>query len=208
MLIAKYHMPVGDFYTQNQIDKLGNTLIFLCNKMQEAGEKTSKTHLLKLIFIIEEISVKKYGIPFFDLRFDVWKLGPVSKDLYVELSGEPNLLADFIYRETENDNTYIIPKKEFSDDEFSDLELKLLEEISERFLYCTATELINVTHRKNSPWYNTALKNGILNKLEEGKITTTDIEINLEETIQEDQRKVSLYRNHRDFLSLSKSLKS
>jgi uncharacterized phage-associated protein len=207
-LIPKHQMFPGDIYTQNQIDKLGNTLIFLCNKMQKAGEKVSKTHLLKLIFIIEEISVKKYGIPFFDLRFDVWKLGPVSKDLFVELSGEPNLLADYITRETDNEITYIKPKKEFSDDEFSDIELQLLEEISERFLYCTANELINVTHRKNSPWYNAAVKNGILNELEAGKIVTTDIEINLEETIEEDERKVSLYRNHKDFLAISKSLKT
>src|ERR1700722_15526779 len=100
-------MQSGEIYTRNQIEKLGNALIFLCEKMISVGEAVSKTHLLKLVFIIEEISVKTYGIPFFDLRFDVWKLGPVSKDLFVELSEEPALLADFIYREVRNNNTYI-----------------------------------------------------------------------------------------------------
>ena len=59
-------MAKQDIYTKNQIDKLGNTLIYLCGKL----ERASKTHLLKLVFIIEEISIKKFGIPFFDLRFD------------------------------------------------------------------------------------------------------------------------------------------
>ena len=201
-------MQSGEIYTRNQIEKLGNALIFLCEKMISVGEAVSKTHLLKLVFIIEEISVKTYGIPFFDLRFDVWKLGPVSKDLFVELSEEPALLADFIYREVRNNNTYIYPKKPFSDDEFSDIEMALLTKISERFLYCTAGELISVTHRKDSPWYKTAAENGVLELLESGQMTTTDIEIKLSETIEKDEKKLALYQDHKDFLSLSKSLKS
>jgi uncharacterized phage-associated protein len=193
-------MKLGEVYTSGQIDKLGNTLIFLCEKMQSV----SKTHLLKLVFIIEEISVKKYGIPFFDLRFDVWKLGPVSKDLFVELSGEPNLLAGYI---TKDEKNYIIPKKKFSDDEFTDNELKLLDQIADRFLYCTANELINYTHKQQSPWYKTALKNGVLELLESGKMTTTDIEIKLDEIIEDDADKLALYKSHKNFLLQSKSLK-
>ena len=201
-------MKSGEIYTKNQIDKLGNALIFLCQKMQQVGEQTSKTHLLKLVFIIEEIAVKRYGIPFFDLRFDVWKLGPVSKDLFVELSEEPDLLASYISRQVVNGNVYIQAKKEFSDDEFNDKELELLEQISERFLYCTAKELINFTHRSDSIWYKTALKNGVLDLLENGLMTTTDIEIPLEEVIKDDETKLAMYRGHIEFIEFSKSLKS
>ena len=201
-------MIKADFYTKNQIEKLGNALIFLCEKMQAVNEPVSKTHLLKLVFIIEEISVKKYGIPFFDLRFDVWKLGPVSKDLFYELSEEPTLLSDYIIREVTNGNVYIKPKKSFSDDEFNDNEIALLEQISERFLYCTAGELINYTHKKDSPWYNIAYKHGVLDLLESGAKTTTDIEIKLCESIENDSQKLALYRSHKDFLAQSKTLKS
>ena len=201
-------MQGGEVYTKNQIDKLGNALIYLCQKMRVAGEQVSKTHLLKLVFIIEEIAVKKYGIPFFDLRFDVWKLGPVSKDLFVELSEEPELLASYIGRQIVNGNVYIEAKKEFSDDEFNDKELELLEEISNRFLYCTANELINFTHRTESIWYKTALKNGVLDLLEKGQMTTTDIQIPLDEIIEGEEEKLALYRNHKEFVAFSKSLKS
>src|SRR6186713_3342353 len=183
-------MKSGEIYTRNQIDKLGNALIYLCKKMQAVGEPVSKTHLLKLVFIIEEIAVKKYGIPFFDLRFDVWKLGPVSKDLFVELSEEPDLLASYISRQIVNNNVYIQAKKDFSDDEFNDKELELMEDISNRFLYCTAKELINFTHRSDSIWYKTALKNGVLDLLENGQMKTTDIEIQLHEVIEGEEDKL------------------
>ncbi len=196
-------MQVQEIYTKNQLDKLGNTLIYLCEHL----EKASKTHLLKFIFIIEEISILKFGIPFFNLRFDVWKLGPVSKDLYVELTDELNLLEPYIKKETKDGITVILPKMDFSDDEFSDNEIKLLDEIIERFRYCTADELINFTHKKNSPWYNTALRNGVLELLETGKITTTDFEINLAEALANDSDKLMLYNSHKEFLTQSKSLK-
>ena len=128
-------MTRPEIYAKSQLDKLGNALIFLCQKISPYTQ-VSKTHLLKLIFIIEEISVKKFGIPFFNLRFDVWKLGPVSKDLYVELTDEPNLLSEYITKEAiEKDKFIICPKHEFSDDEFSDNEMALLEEVAERFKY-------------------------------------------------------------------------
>lgn len=186
------------------MDKLGNTLIFLCEHL----EKASKTHILKFIFIIEEFSIMKFGVPFFNLRFDLWKLGPVSKDLFVELSEELNLLDPYIKREVRDGATLIFPKMKFSDDEFSDNEIKLLNEIIDRFKYCTATELINFTHKKNSPWYNTAMRNGVLDLLETGKITTTDLEINLAEIIEDDPEKLMMYNSHKEFLAQSKSLKA
>jgi uncharacterized phage-associated protein len=191
-------------YTKNQIDKLGNALIFLCQNLEAA----TKTHLLKLVFIIEEYSVKKLGIPFFNLRFDVWKLGPVSRDLFVDLSDEPIMLADFIGKTVQGEKAVFVAKKDFSDDEFSDNDIAILKEVIDRFKYCTANELINFTHRKNSLWYDTAQRNGVLDLLETGKLTTTDIEINVSELIRDEDAKLSLYNLHKEFLSLSASLKS
>jgi uncharacterized phage-associated protein len=196
-----------EIYTKNELDKLGNALIYLCQKISPYT-KVSKTHLLKLIFIIEETSIRKYGIPFFNLRFDVWKLGPVSKDLFAELSDEPALLSDYISKEeTDKGNFVICPKKDFSDDEFSDNDFEILKEVAERFKYCTAKELINFTHRKDSPWYLAAQKHGLVDALEEGKLNTTDIEIDLSEIIQDDPEKLALYQSHKEFLSQTKSLK-
>lgn len=203
-MLLHSHMKSTETYTKNQLEKLGNTLIFICQNIEFA----SKTHLLKFVFIIEEFSIRKFGIPFFNLKFETWKLGPVSPDLYVELTDEPNLLANYIERKLIRDNYCIVPKKEFSDDEFNDDEIKLLNEVVERFRYCTTKELINFTHRKNTPWYNTALKNGVLDQLENGEINTTDYEIDLAEIIQDEKEKLNTYNHYKEFLQFSKYLKS
>ena len=201
-------MTRPDYYTQQELAKLGNALIFFCEQLYPATE-VSKTHLLKLVFILEEMSVKKFGIPFFNLRFEVWKLGPVSQDLFVELTDKPDLLAEYIERESLGDERYVIrPLQPFSDDEFSDSEMLLMQEVAERFKYCTARELINFTHRKESPWYITAQRHGLLESLESGRINTTNIEIDLSELIQDDREKMLRYQLHQDFLQQSKSLKS
>lgn len=195
-------------YTKNEIAKLGNALIFLIEKLGPFTQ-VSKTHLLKLIYIVEETSIKRFGIPFFNLRFNVWKLGPVSKDLYVELTEEPNLLADYIGLKNVSNKSFaeVYAKIHFSDEEFSDNELALLEDISERFKYCTAKELINFTHRVDTPWYNAAQKNGLLEVLESGQINTTDIEIDLAEIIQNEDDKLSLYETHKEILEQLRNLK-
>lgn len=194
-------------YTSNQVNKLGNAIIFLCQRIND-GKQVSKTHILKLIFILEELSIISTGSPFFGLKFEVWKLGPVSPDLYIELSEEPNLLAAFIKVENRDGKTEILPLIPFSDDEFSDEEMDLLEKVTDRFRYCTAKELINFTHRKGTPWYETAQKHGMLEILEAGKLNTTDIEVDLTEAIASDKLKMSLYNAYQEFISQSQSLKS
>jgi uncharacterized phage-associated protein len=197
-------MPTQNIYTQNQIEKLGNAIIYLCNNL----EKATKTHILKLIYIIEEISIRELGIPFFDLDFYVWQLGPVNQDLFVELTENPILLNQYISTETDGKTIMVKPKKDFSDDEFSDTEILLLQEILDRFKYCTAKELVFHTHKKDSPWYNAALKNGVLDALENSQLTTTSHQIDLSEIIKNNPQKLNFYNSHKEFIQQSKSLKS
>lgn len=196
-------MYFNSIYTKDQIDKLGNAIIFLCERIKPL----SKTKLLKLIYLIEEFSVKKYGMPFFNLRFDVWKLGPVSRDLYAEITSEPFLLEDYIDKEVRKGNVFVTPKRKFSDDEFNDLEIALLEQVASTFKRSTADELINLTHRKHSPWYTTAQKNGLLEPFEKGLATTSDVEIDLSVMLADDPGKLAVYNGHKEFLDQSRRLK-
>lgn len=190
-------------YTRDQLDKLGNAIIFLCERINPL----SKTKLLKLVYLIEETSIKKFGAPFFNLRFDVWRLGPVSKDLYAEITSELNLLNDYIDREVKNDMINVVAKKSFSDDEFSDNEIKLLEQIASTFKYSSADELIKLTHRTHSPWYSAAYENGLLEPFEKGLATTSDVEIDFSKMLKDDQEKLSLYQQNKEFLDNSRKLK-
>lgn len=183
--------------------KLGNAIIFLATQINPL----SKTKLLKLIYLIEELSVKKYGSPFFNIRFDVWKLGPVSRDLYVEITSEPDLLEPYILKENRNGAVFVKPKQKFSDDEFSDMELSLLKDIVRVYGKYSADQLINLTHRKHSPWYATAEKNGLLEHFQNDVANTSDIEIDLSSLIADDSQKLALFKGHKEFLDHSKRLK-
>ena len=196
-------MNFGIPYTKDQIDKIGNTIIYLAEKIQPL----SKTQLLKLIYLIEEVSVKKYGMPFLNLRFDVWKFGPVSRDIYAELTGETFLLSKFIDKYQGADNaTYIKSITAFSDDEFSDNEIELLDLVISHY-NLNATQLVKITHRKHSLWYTTAKKHNVLEYLEEGVMNTTDFEIDFSDLLIDEPEKKAFYLDNKEFLSQSKALK-
>jgi uncharacterized phage-associated protein len=55
-----------------------------------------KTEVLKLLYLMEERMVQKYHVPMLSIPYSVWRLGPVSVDVFEELSDGPVLLADFV----------------------------------------------------------------------------------------------------------------
>jgi uncharacterized phage-associated protein len=180
-------------YTKEHIDKIGNSIVFLSSKI----EGISKTKLLKLLYILDEIALKKSGIPFLNLEYKVWKFGPVANDIFVELSSSPSMLKDFIKREaTEDGRTVITPKTEFVDDEFTQNELDLLDFVVEKFKNSTANELISFTHRKESPWYNAATKNSVYDLLESEQISSTEILVEMKELVEYDTRKKQIYADY------------
>ena len=56
------------------------------------------------------------------------------------------------------DATYIVAAKDFCDDEFSDNDLLVMQEVIKKYGNLTAKELVQMTHRKGTLWYNAASK--------------------------------------------------
>ena len=179
-------------YTPDEWDKIGNTLIYLTKEIGNC----SKTKLLKLMYILDELSIKKSGIPFLNLRYELWKFGPVAQEIFVELSTTPTKLNPFIEQEISGKNIFVRPKKSFNDDEFTDNDIELLNEVIERYGSKSASDLIEITHRKNSPWYNTAVANGLLERLLSDDINSTNIYIDMTELVAFDERKKQLYQDY------------
>lgn len=192
-------------FSYSEIDKLGNAVIYLAERIKPL----SKTKLLKLIYLIEEYAVRAHGLPFFNLDFSVWKLGPVSRDLFVDLSSEePVLLSNYITRTiAEDGSVYITPKQPFSDSEFSDNEMDLLEHIADTFRSTSAAELIEITHRKHSLWHQTAQENGVLEHLESGRLNSTEIQIDFSRLLEGMPLKKEIYQDHMFYLKNVKTLK-
>jgi uncharacterized phage-associated protein len=192
-------------FTRAELDKLGNAIVFLAERIVPL----SKTKLLKLIYLIEEYSVRTYGLPFFNLDFTVWKLGPVSRDIFVDLSSdEPVLMWKYILKSIDAEGSvFIRPKAPFSDDEFSDNEMKLLEHITETFKDYSASDLVQLTHRKHSLWYITASEYGVLEYLETGLMNSTEIAIDFSRLLDEMPVKKAIYDDQKDYLRKSQALK-
>lgn len=177
--------------SDNQIDKVGNSIIYLSDKIGDL----SKTKALKLIYILDELSIKKSGIPFFNLKYKLWKFGPVSEEIFIDLSSETTLLKKYIERTSEDGVIIIKPIVAFNDDEFSDNDIDLLDFVIEKFGNKSAKELVFYTHRQNSPWHNTALENSVLELLENEEINNTELLIDMSSLINHDERKKMIYRD-------------
>lgn len=202
-MIGLHQMSHAHIFTKDEVDKIGNTLIYFAERVPHL----SKTKLLKLIYFLEETSVKTCARPFLNLDFEVWQYGPVAKDLFVDLSStEQHLLRDYVstYQDDEG-RVYVSPQKAFDDGEFSDSELAMMNGIIEQFGRLTAKELVGITHRPHSPWTLTAQQNGILEALLADKVMTTDHKIDFNTLLDEEGRQ--RYADHIEYLEMSKSLK-
>lgn len=191
-------------YTPDQIEKIGNTIIYLTERIQPLY----KTKLLKLLYLLDEFAVKKYGIPFLNLDYEVWQAGPVCSDIYQELNEKPNLLEDYISLTFDESGTRVSAKKKFIDNEFSDNEISLLEFVSDKFKYTPAPELVALTHRESSPWYKAAHETGLLELFEAKKTNTSNYKVDLSELIKGDTLKEQRFKDFQEYYNTVKSLKS
>lgn len=178
--------------SNEQIDKVGNSIIYFLEETKEL----SKTKILKLLYILDEISIKKSGIPFFNLKYKVWKFGPVTEEIFIDLSSDTTMLKGYIEKYNGCDgNSVFKPIKGFNDDEFSDNDIELLNYVIDKFGNKSAKELINYTHRTNSLWRQTAIDYNVLELLENEKINNTEIQIDFNKLIDYDARKQAIYQN-------------
>lgn len=183
-------------YSSTDIEKIGNTVVYMANEIDEM----SKTKLLKLLYLLEESFVKKYSLPFLNIEFEVWQAGPVSRDMFIELSDELNLLKGFIKTVKVEEGTYVKALKDFSDDEFNDNELEMLEIVTKRFGHLSAIELVNRTHMKNSNWYHVAKEKGLLDLFEKRITNSSDEKIDF--TWYLDDKGEELYKEQNHFRKL------
>lgn len=190
-------------YYHEQIDKIGNALVYLIEKMGALP----KTNLLKLVYIIEERSIEKRSMPFFNLDFEVWKFGPVCQNLYVEFTEEPTILKNYIKKKNIRNSVVFETINPFNDDEFSDSDIVLMDEVITEFSGANSNDLVEYTHRENSLWYNAAKENGVLELLLSEELPTTNIKIDFTQLIKDEPSKLDFYNEHKEFLSFVSSLK-
>ena len=186
-------------YNSMDRKKIGNAVVYIAQRIP----LLSKTKLLKLLYLMEEYSVKEFQTPFLGIPYEVWQAGPVAKDIFIDLSETPTILNGFVKKVVKNNNTYIEPIAEFSDNEFSDNDIIVMDNVISIYGKETAKQLVDITHKKNSLWYNIAQKNNLIELFKQGKINNSDYQIDFSEQLSE--RDKIFYREQMDFLLIART---
>lgn len=173
-----------------QMQKIGNALVYLSSHISDL----SKTKLLKLVYLLDEVSIRKSGVPIFNLTYKVWKFGPVATELYIDLSEDLHLMKNYIHLDSAS--KVFLPVTNFCDDEFSDNEIEFMDFVIEKYGDKSASELVNITHHEHSPWYTTALANNVLEPLENETLSYTDFIIDMKQLIAHDSIRLALYNDY------------
>lgn len=151
-------------------NKIGNLLNYLSTNIPNLH----MTKVLKLLYLIDETSYARTGVPATWLDYKVWEMGPVAEELYNELrydrtiiqNGEPINLEPFIKTEKTTNakgkvNITIHPNGKYNLDEFSAFERELIDNIIDKFGYYTSKELINLLHEQNTLWHKKVSDNNL-----------------------------------------------
>jgi uncharacterized phage-associated protein len=192
-----------DSLTKEQIDKIGNALVYLTKNVGDP----SITKLLKLLFFLEEESIRKYGYPFFGVDFKIWVRGPVLENVYFDF--EQNSLAIFkeYVKRDPLDKDLWAPNKEFDDSEFSDNDIKCLDEICRLARHKTSHDLVALSHKKGSLWERNASEYGVYKDLVSEKLSTTNHLIDFSLLLEGNEFLKERYENAKENLDVIKSLK-
>lgn len=168
----------------------------------------TKTKILKILFLLEEASIKKTGQPFLGIDFQLWKLGPVAKDIFIDLSVDegPVLLKDYISRDS-IDNKLFRAKADFCNDEFSVNDIKLMDIIIEFVKNKPAAYLVKHTHGPASLWRKSALQYGVLELLESETINSTEYPVDFSLLFPETNYLSERFEDSKENLEFTKTLK-
>ncbi|PZR24422.1 MAG: hypothetical protein DI539_00150 [Flavobacterium psychrophilum] len=156
----------------------------------------SMTKALKLLYLLDETSIKETGTPLTWLDYKVWKMGPVAIDIYNEIKreevicyrGKELTISEYIRLEKKENKgrqeIYLHPKINFNEDLFNKYELELLSVIVSKFGNWPAEELIKYLHEENSLWHKMVTEYNLQDNFDNG-INITNYSIEFTELIED-----------------------
>ena len=171
-------------FSESSRVRLGNAVMYIAAR----AKYPYKTEVLKLLYLMEERMVQKYHVPMLSIPYSVWRLGPVSVDVFEELSDGPVLLADFVTLQFNGQGIMVKPSREFDEDEFSDAELEVMSEVMEKYGDMNSEQLIELTHREGSLWRETAKEHGLLEDFDQKRANSSTVVIDMGRLLCPDDR--------------------
>jgi uncharacterized phage-associated protein len=169
-------------------DKIGNLLVYITSELRPVYH----TKLLKLLYLIDKTSVEKVGSPITWLNYKAWRLGPVATPIY-DLKFNNSLFQNYIDVIHDGNGTRIEPITDFDDDDFSDYELELINQVLKSYGHLPSERLIELTHEENSPWYLVVKKHDLMTRFDEDDTGVSPYDVDLSVLISHDKEKLSIF---------------
>lgn len=160
------------------------------------------TKLIKLLFLIDEGSVKRYGVPITWLEYNVYDKGPLPKKMWLNVVNDTNDLEDFIKIHYNDLGYQILPNKEHQLTEFSDFEIQIIKDVLDKFGNLSADQLIKITHRKYGLWSKMVKEK----KIQFKESDASPYIIDFCDLIREDKIKMMRYKNAAEEINALESI--
>lgn len=190
------------------IEKIGNLIIYLVEQIHKKHrQRVYLTKLLKLLYIIDETSVKETGAPVTGMDYRVWKMGPVAYDVYTDLMhNDSQHLSTFVEaRKSGGDSpdkggALIDSTNTFDDSEFSDYEMSLIDRVVDQFGHMQRDQLIALLHEEGSLWKKIVDAKGLEARFKSDN--TSSYKIDFRDLISNDPYKLQVFQSAQDSLNL------
>lgn len=186
------------------LDKIGHLIIYLVDEIwNRHRQPLFLTKLLKLLYIIDETSVKEIGAPVTGLDYRVWKMGPVPFEVYKDLMHENSeRLSIFAEAQKKGNGEWALIKSvnTFDDSEFSDFEMNLIDGIVDKYGLYQKDALIDLLHEEGSLWKKTVDEKDLQRTFE--LENTSPHKIDFSQLIANDPVKLEIFRNAQESLKL------
>ena len=179
-------------------EKLSDAILYFVRHTNNCGV----TKLLKLLFFLDFTHFQQTGRSVTGQQYRTWRYGPAPSNIWRELkAGAPTFLSDTVSitsipnEETNKTFAKLRAKKKFDGRYFSKREQQILELLAEIYLDASASDMVEITHLKNSPWDRTLKKSGentvidYMLALDDGpaQLDIQEIQARLEEDAEEDR---------------------
>lgn len=142
-------------------EKVGALLAYLCVRIPDMQLRK----LLKILYLIDEESVRLRAIPVTWLEYHAWEKGPVAPEVYEVKNGA---FADYLRCEKKEDGKWHVNalvshayQLEKCMQKTSQWEKELVERIIERCKDLSADQLTDETHTPDSLWSKVVAENDI-----------------------------------------------
>lgn len=138
-------------------NKIANVIIYFAKNATPKNKPLGITKLMKLLFYFDFGFYAQTGLSSTGLKYFAWPQGPVPKDVWVNLKEKDTNLdlknkVRLLPNREDDLSTAVTTTKKFTSDEFTDLELDLLEKIAFMYKELTAKEISKLSHEKDKPW--------------------------------------------------------